>query len=544
MGGDTPAKGNVISGNGTEGVRIEGAAATGNAMLGNRIYGNGALGIDLNGDGVTPNDPLDADGGPNNRLNFPVISAVSVLGASLVVSFSLDVPAGSYRVEFFRNPSGVDVPNGEGEVFAGFKNVTHGGGGSRSFSATITGVSGDRITATTTLCTDGGVCAAFSDTSEFSANLIATPTNYRSIGTAPDDSTGSVNTTNASQVVAGVGTSWRDDQPGPRRRDQHLRPGVSDLHHLDELRGPRRRVQQPAHAHDPVRRFHRQPWLHDPPPVHDARGLGGCIDGQGGSPSPAAPASTSRRRPPASSPTTAARWGSPTRTAVVHGLAADFTSTARRPTPATRSRSPPTGSTATTACGTGVVINTGAANRYHLPGRLRDRGVDRDHERAEPAGTGSGCSLISGGTASLQVVLRNNSVHNVRGLDARLGGIGLYEADGRVDVYNNIIYGTGVRLGSTRTSCRPGEPLTDPEQHDLRQHLRGASATTAGACSPARPVICATTSPRGGADSALRLRPRGSGSISRAATTSSETRRAGAHNPAGGRSRRPWLVPS
>ena len=78
----------------------------------------------------------------------------------------------------------------------------------RSFSATITGVSGDRITATTTLCTDGGVCAAFSDTSEFSANLIATPTNYRSIGTAPDDSTGSVNTTNASQVVAGVGTSW------------------------------------------------------------------------------------------------------------------------------------------------------------------------------------------------------------------------------------------------------------------------------------------------------------------------------------------------
>ena len=163
----------------------------------------------MNGDGVTANDALDADAGPNNQLNFPVISGVSVFGASLVVSFSLDVPAGSYRVEFFRNPSGVDLPNGEGEVFAGFQNVTHGGGGSRSFSATITGVSGDRITATTTLCTDGGVCAAFSDTSEFSANLIAIPTNYRSIGTAPNDSTGSVNTTNTSQVVAGVGTSWR-----------------------------------------------------------------------------------------------------------------------------------------------------------------------------------------------------------------------------------------------------------------------------------------------------------------------------------------------
>ena len=47
VGGDTPAKGNVISGNTLEGIRIEGAAATGNAIVGNRIYGNGALGIDL-----------------------------------------------------------------------------------------------------------------------------------------------------------------------------------------------------------------------------------------------------------------------------------------------------------------------------------------------------------------------------------------------------------------------------------------------------------------------------------------------------------------
>src|SRR3972149_8239566 len=36
----------------------------------------------------------------------------------------------------------------------------------------------------------------------------AQQTNYRSIGTAPDDSTGSVNTTNSSPIVDGVGTSW------------------------------------------------------------------------------------------------------------------------------------------------------------------------------------------------------------------------------------------------------------------------------------------------------------------------------------------------
>ena len=209
IGGIGAGEGNLIAFNGFPGVGVEDAATT-VSILGNSIHSNTQLGIDLGADLVTPNDALDADTlGPNELLNFPVINSVSVVGSSLLVSFSLDVPAGSYRVEFFRNPLGVDIPNGEGEVFAGFKNVTHGGGGSRSFSASITGVSGDRITATTTLCTDGGVCAAFSATSEFSANLIATPTNYRSIGTALDSSTGSVNTTSGSQVVAGVGTSWQ-----------------------------------------------------------------------------------------------------------------------------------------------------------------------------------------------------------------------------------------------------------------------------------------------------------------------------------------------
>jgi uncharacterized repeat protein (TIGR01451 family) len=68
---------NVITGNGLNGVRVEDADTVGVAIRRNDIYDNGGLGIDLAGDddrddGVTPNDPDDADGGPNGLLNFPV----------------------------------------------------------------------------------------------------------------------------------------------------------------------------------------------------------------------------------------------------------------------------------------------------------------------------------------------------------------------------------------------------------------------------------------------------------------------------------------
>jgi len=48
---------------------------TGNAILGNLIYGNDKLGIDLAGDGVTPNDVGDPDNGPNNSQNYPILDS-------------------------------------------------------------------------------------------------------------------------------------------------------------------------------------------------------------------------------------------------------------------------------------------------------------------------------------------------------------------------------------------------------------------------------------------------------------------------------------
>ncbi|MBI5759768.1 MAG: hypothetical protein HZA46_14720, partial [Planctomycetales bacterium] len=65
--------GNVIAGSVIAGVRIEGDSATGNLVRCNSIFANTGVGIDLGGDGVTPNDILDADASPNHLQNFPVL---------------------------------------------------------------------------------------------------------------------------------------------------------------------------------------------------------------------------------------------------------------------------------------------------------------------------------------------------------------------------------------------------------------------------------------------------------------------------------------
>ena len=70
---------------------------------GNSVYGNTGLGIDLAEDGVTANDAGDGDTGDNDLLNYPVITSAVESGGSVTVTFDLDVPAGTYRVEFFDN---------------------------------------------------------------------------------------------------------------------------------------------------------------------------------------------------------------------------------------------------------------------------------------------------------------------------------------------------------------------------------------------------------------------------------------------------------
>ena len=72
IGGTDPGAGNIIAGNSGNAVYLNAFQARGgNAMRGNTIFGNGSLGIDLGGDGVTPNDDGDADTGREQSAKLP-----------------------------------------------------------------------------------------------------------------------------------------------------------------------------------------------------------------------------------------------------------------------------------------------------------------------------------------------------------------------------------------------------------------------------------------------------------------------------------------
>ena len=88
-----------------------------------------------------------------------ITSAVAAAG-TLSVDYDLDVPFGTYRVEFFVNPAGADLSGyGEGEVFAGADSIGHGGPGIESFNYRFVGAGGDTLTATATEDTSRLFCS-------------------------------------------------------------------------------------------------------------------------------------------------------------------------------------------------------------------------------------------------------------------------------------------------------------------------------------------------------------------------------------------------
>ena len=125
IGGDVTTTGappaNVIAGNSGNGVGVVGfGPVTGLTIKGNSIFSNGGLGIDLNLDGVTPNDSGDPDTGPNNLQNFPVITSVTDSGGSVEIVGTLDsLPNEDFTLEFFASDKADPSHFGEGQVFLG-----------------------------------------------------------------------------------------------------------------------------------------------------------------------------------------------------------------------------------------------------------------------------------------------------------------------------------------------------------------------------------------------------------------------------------------
>ncbi len=128
VGGLIADEGNVIAYNAGPGVLVRDDATLLNPVLRNSIFLNGALGIDLNADGVTPNaSPLVARVGPNSLQNYPLLTGVSSGGQ---ISATLAAKASTaYRVEFFSSPSRDDSLFGEGRTFLGTVTVTTGPSG-------------------------------------------------------------------------------------------------------------------------------------------------------------------------------------------------------------------------------------------------------------------------------------------------------------------------------------------------------------------------------------------------------------------------------
>ena len=93
------------------------AGASARGWRATRSPSNGGLGIDLGDDGVTPNDFLDQDAGPNDLMNFPVLTGACTTGGNVVVSGSLiRGRTSTRRSSSSRARSAIASGNGEGAV--------------------------------------------------------------------------------------------------------------------------------------------------------------------------------------------------------------------------------------------------------------------------------------------------------------------------------------------------------------------------------------------------------------------------------------------
>jgi hypothetical protein len=170
VGGETPAEGNIIAGNLNHGVDILNAGASSNKLLNNfigtnwysqsdlgnssngirvassqdtikfntiaynsavgvfvssgtqvmirenSIFSNGGMAIDLAPAGLTINDSLDNDTGPNNLQNFPILDSARGVGDDVIVFTRLDSkPNAQFQIDFYANADYDASHFGEGE---------------------------------------------------------------------------------------------------------------------------------------------------------------------------------------------------------------------------------------------------------------------------------------------------------------------------------------------------------------------------------------------------------------------------------------------
>jgi parallel beta-helix repeat protein len=197
IGGDGAGEGNIIGNNGQNGILVLGAhpldpagfETSANVILGNSIFNNANLGIDLapynSGDGsfqfgVTANDSLDADSGPNDQTNFPILTTASNNGIDTRIVGNIDARQNAYyRVELFASLTADASGYGEGSRYLGFVNVSTNAIGKGAFQFDSTSMNlpvGTYISATATRTDSSFLASGFWQTSEFSRSKLVTST--------------------------------------------------------------------------------------------------------------------------------------------------------------------------------------------------------------------------------------------------------------------------------------------------------------------------------------------------------------------------------
>ncbi len=219
-GSNLVVQGNIVANNAGAGIALDfdakGVNIGGpNATEANLFTLNGGLAIDHyvpnSAPGVTANDNCDADTGPNDFQNFPVLTTVTGDGGSTMIDGFLDsVPNQSYRLDFFANTACDGSGHGEGELYLGSATHNAGGSCSNSFSVTlpVTIANGAAVTATATDPTG--------NTSEFSACRTASVVNTNPVApqiTCPANITTSTPTGSCSRSVSFNATASGNPTP-------------------------------------------------------------------------------------------------------------------------------------------------------------------------------------------------------------------------------------------------------------------------------------------------------------------------------------------
>lgn len=156
IGGELATQGNTIAFNGGDGVTlisvtVSGKTYTPNAVriLSDSLFQNGDLAIDIDDDGITPNDRVpDPDAGPNGRMNYPKITAATVSGSDTKVDGTIATRRDiDVLIQLFGSPAGDPQAKTLLDAFT----VHTDANGRASFSRTVgTLAVGSLVTATAT----------------------------------------------------------------------------------------------------------------------------------------------------------------------------------------------------------------------------------------------------------------------------------------------------------------------------------------------------------------------------------------------------------